>query len=518
MKKNIYTSFVAIAALLLLQACYKDLGNYNYNPIDEVTITNISDKYEIKDGFITIQPVLTSTFLEGVVTPEHEDNYTYKWFVQRGSQVDTIAHSRSLNEHALGLAIGLYDACYRVTNKSTSVYFDKTFQISITTENTRGFLVLNEIAGEARVDMISYFDNLYHVIPEIFGDIGMPAIVNPFKIVYVQAEHTALTNYGLGTPGRKATYLLGSSLTERVGYVDGGFIYTPQCNIQYQFIPGLCPPGFVAENLQSYNNSYYLLLGQGNLYQCNPTSSMWFGSPVNTLDNTNFFTPSSKYALSLSNGWLVFDEDTKSMYRLMTNASRCNLITGSSASSYVNMEKDIVWMGANVLFGTEQRNSYYYAILKDASNDYWLLRTYANTFEIEYLQQMDATDIANATNFAVGGLYSLDVYYTVGGKVYRYNIPLNTSYLALDKSPATITYMDIGNFSMPPTPAVPSENTYDAYKFMVVASFDGTTGTVGCYNIFGDLTTWTLYQHPVTGETFQWSGFGKIVSLAYKAS
>jgi hypothetical protein len=156
-----------------------------------------------------------------------------------------------------------------------------------------------------------------------------------------------------------------------------------------------------------------------------------------------------------------------------------------------------------------------YAILKDpVTSKYYMLRFVLGAAQ-NYFQEITGTDITNATNFAVSPDLGY-LFYSVGSKVYEYDLSLQQSFLMLDKGNAQVSYLSFLHI-------------YDRYGLAGMTKnanyFSWSTQlTVGSYDPSGTAgSNGTLEQYtvePVNGQiqrTVQWTGFGKIVSIGYRS-
>lgn len=79
-----------IAGMLILSACYDDKGNYDYQQLNEISISNIEQSYEkiaLADSLI-VQPEVTATI---------DADYDYMWYVINPDQsYDTLSFTRNL--------------------------------------------------------------------------------------------------------------------------------------------------------------------------------------------------------------------------------------------------------------------------------------------------------------------------------------------------------------------------------------------------------------------------------------
>ncbi len=525
MKKFIYSLFPAVMAFLLLQGCYKDLGNYEYQVINGIEISNFpppetSNAISVMTGLITVEPTLRDSL--GLITAENEDRYNYLWYTF-GSKIDTMSTTRQLVDQPVGLPLGTHKIYYRVTEKSTSVFKDTSFYVRISTTISDGFLVLNDISGKTRVDMLSWYDNTFNHITDV---VGSPLPDNPFKIVLNMNIIWPRLNLQ-----RAAIHVLTKSGSVKL---DPDLAYKaddPGYNATWDFVPGTAPSNFIADNLISYQTqSYNAMVSQGNLYIYGSMNTMLYrrwNFPANFRDKKQF-TASSQCVTANGARYLIFDEDNKSLYSITTTGAACDALTFTNSpplTPVTNMEKDLVFMGATQNMAAQGLTLTYYVLLKDASNDYWILRMLPGAGSAAWTQEYwhkigskgtGAKDIDKATVFATGGQYNHSLYYAVEGKVYKYNIPDDNWFEVLDKTPEKVTYMDFNNYN-----AAVTGDAYTLYKSITVATVnDAGRGSLAVYDIYSDDTKWTVRTHPTNDQPMEWTSanynFGKIVSVCWK--
>lgn len=134
---NIHT--LLLIAMLLLVACYKDKGNYNYTQISEMTINGLPDTLNtLLLDTLKIQPSITQ---QGV----NNGTYGYEWFV-----VDYKANTRTTVANTLALrmpvtiGIGTYPLVFKVTDKNTGISSTKEITMIVKSLLSNGALLLEE--------------------------------------------------------------------------------------------------------------------------------------------------------------------------------------------------------------------------------------------------------------------------------------------------------------------------------------------------------------------------------------
>ncbi len=143
MKKYIYSFVFAMAALLV--SCSEDKGNYEYESIDDISITLPSSFYNVvSGGLLKIIPSLTHTL------EQNTDHLSYVWEVNG----EVISTERELNTLLPAMDFGTKLGALTVTDNTTGMKFIKTFQVNVVGEINWGYYFLTE--DEAKNTVLSY--------------------------------------------------------------------------------------------------------------------------------------------------------------------------------------------------------------------------------------------------------------------------------------------------------------------------------------------------------------------------
>lgn len=510
MSMNIFSKLLVgtafAATSMLAVSCYKDLGNYDYHEINEITISGLPNEIEILEReSITIIPTLASTLAP------NEDNYTYEWIAIRtissdspGSKVvDTIARTRNLENYPVRLVPNNYDMRYRVTDKTTGVMSEAKFKLDVKTKIYEGFLLMNDIDGAMRLDMLSYRESRFNYIKDVLAEVGseLPPQQGPIK-VFIFPDQTY-------SPGNLAIYLLTQTGANRIH--PETFHYEPSYNIKNHFMAGAYPDGFVTKDIQGSSSSF-LLYGTGpdgkdGLYNYVRYQNVSWGVKVNMLDNSGiFFNPSPVYSVSARQGSVVFDNDTKSFYKVfndpLSDILKSKQLPTGSLTSFENTQKELLYMIWNEIGTTPG----YKSILKAADNRCYYL-SFSEVGAQDKYEEIKANDIYQASHYAIGGeFFEKYIFYSIGGKVYAYDIPNKQSVLVIDKGASTVTHMQFHYFH------TRVNSRYNELKNkLIVCSYNdaGKEGVMEFYTI----------PNTITGNitlSDSYAGFGKIVSLDYR--
>jgi hypothetical protein len=516
MKRLLSLCIIPTAAALLWQSCVKDNGQYNYRDINEITVGNIPETVEVTQGDrLTVTPDLISSL------GKNETHYVYDWTAYRfqppaGGRVSYfLGDTRNLNDVLINFPVDDYMVNYRVTDNATGVFFEKRFRLSVKTLATRGYMIMSDVEGWMRLSMLSRFNNDYTFYPDVLSAIGceLPPQQGPIKL---------LRFYDLlFSPGGYALYLLTQSGTNRIH--DETLKYYPEdenrprdlYNVKNHFLPSdYAPENFIASNMYAQGGGSVVLHGLANsgvssgkksLYNRIPAGGISWSVPVNTLDNVNFFNASEKFVpVDGTNGWLVFDEDTRSFYQLRTSASICNQIRPDIGTfRWLNSGMDFIY--GERLTATSRS----YLILRNVSNPNYTVGGYyfvqvETSFSKSNPITINAKDIDKAELFVTGGPYgNAEIYYAVGGKLYRWNHQENLWWEEWDFGNDKITYLGF----------VAQTNNSQS----IIKSDDLFIGTYNEASKEGTLGRYEIFQRGTPPEKMEeWGGFGKIVSVILK--
>lgn len=503
MKKKLLYKLLILLFVSILAACSKDLGNYTYHDINQVTFTDFDTTkgYSVLFGqTLSIDPALASTM-------DAAAGYSYEWSLRLGSSAappardSILSVSKALNVK-IGLVPGTYVLQYKVTDKSTGVQFQKRTNLNVTTDVFEGYLVLNDVGGNSRLDMLSYnkastsFTQITDVLQHTGSKLSMQG--QPYQVLCMlwTRPNISAQNYGI--------WILNASGTNRINQET--FAADPTYNIRYLML-GSVPNTFMAKHLTGelqYGISPYLAMSgnDDNMYTYSVNAGYAFKYlPLNTYINGGATFRMSPYVATDANTLTGFNMDKHTF--VTTASSSAAAVTDAPAAYNYPSGYDLVYMGKDY-------NSVAFAILKkSATSQYYLLR-FPLLKAQTYFKEILGTDIANATSFAISPDLGY-LFYSAGGKVYEYDPGIQKSFLMLDKGTSQISYLDFQNFYNRLVPATAIYKTWANY--LTVGSYDpaGTAGKNG---------TMELYTVPqVNGQIVKvnsWTGFGKIVSVSYR--
>lgn len=497
---------LGLAAVLLTFSCTKDLGNYDYQEINAVDFSGIQPAYAVLVGdTLQIKPVLKFT----KDATGNEDNYTYEWFGLKREQLSnvntkiTIANTKNL-DMAISILPGDYKTYYVVTDKKTGVAYTTTFQLKVETAVSEGWLVLNDINGAARLDMISKIKDKYTPITDVLKttESGLQLRGKPLDVYCYAYQYN---DYGI--------YVSTDQSTDRVD--QNTFKWKNTLNLKYEFVASI-PDDFHADFFSAIQepsvSGVSYLFAKNKVYYYLNTFSIRYGLPINLVRgetlafNAAPFVAAAQDAETASSIAILFDTDKKRFLKHGNYESTCATIDKPSTAlfDYSNVGMDLLYMEQLSFNGGEV-----FAVLKNATGKVFLARFNPFNGIQSYFEEIAIPEIAHAEHFAVNPAYGY-LFYTVGSKVYEYDTSLKTTKLMLDKGTEKISLMKFHKFGQ----KGPLKPYYDSRKDqLMVCSYDPAkpatqNGTMELYKVPN------LNESLSLGESYP--GFGKIVSVSYR--
>lgn len=498
--------------IITITSCRKDLGNYNYQDINEGTITGIESTYSILRGQkLEINPTINFTKDDTNDTTK----YTYKWFSidPASSEKKNFANGKNLNWLVSLPAISnAYTIYYIVTEKSTGITFQKKFKLSVTSTIADGWLVLNNVDGISRLDFFNYNTTTtdfvyYNDILSSFGTLKPQG--KPISLYY-QSRRDVFTNVSART-----VFLNTDQNTYVISTQDNTF--NSYVNLSSIMGAYFTPPYHAEKIRTTVSSGTYMFDSNGQMLNEDATVGSSYGTRLNKLSNGTPFNISPFFAegyRQTGNYMLMFDIDKKRfMEQKGANTSSSvpvPVVPVTTPATPPLFDPGNVGMDLMYMDYTPAISGQVFAILKNSSNKVYLARMVCSTAsftEVAFDEITLAPEMVNASNFAIDPVEGY-IMYLVGSKVYRYNPFLKTNKMVVDLGTRKISV-----FKYQRMVVSPSNVRYAEYaKKLIIGSYDeansATSGKVDLYNVPSLDGELSLYK--------SFSGLGKIVDIAYK--
>ena len=134
-----------VLLLLTAVACTEDKGNYDYVPLNELTLEGMLGEYEVEQDS-TLAITMTITGKEGF----SESDYDFVWYAwsetDEDAIPDTLSYEKDLNV-TISLPIDSYTLRFMATEKETGVYYSVYADLSVINSFSKGVLALSRIEG-----------------------------------------------------------------------------------------------------------------------------------------------------------------------------------------------------------------------------------------------------------------------------------------------------------------------------------------------------------------------------------
>jgi len=492
MFKNIKTRLlISLCTFFTLFSCLEDQGNYNYNEVNDITINTIQEDYSIlRFDKLNIVPEL-----ELSLDPNESGNYSYKWVAheERNSLIieevlTELSTERDLNE-TIYLKTGKYKVYYTVIDLNTEIEYQHSFHLEVRNSIYEGWLVLNEVNGGSRLDMISLIDDEYIVKEDVLSAPTSIALEGTPDFVYTYSLN--LDTYGIYV----STSENGTTRIE-----EDSFDWNKAYNISNEFVSSQ-PEKLKVDNILSSGPARALTVVDGDVYWYYLMWSKNYSVPVNTIDG-EFFKVSPMMASGAS--FTMFYDITNKRFVRCRYGYMYTMPDGNLTSYTTG--KDLVFMDSNN-FGNSWGSTVFSILKNDSDNKNYMLVFNSNNSLQSHYKEINAPDFDQATNYAVSPDFGY-LFYSVGSKVYQYDVNIETTKLMLDKGTEDISLLKFQSFFV---------NGNLRYKELgsqlIVASYDpageeGTNGTMELYSV-----------PPVNGQIeleASYTGLGKIKSISYR--
>ncbi len=493
-----------LAGVVLLTACYKDKGNYNYTQVNKITVTDAkaaSRMFLFQGDMLQLNPAVQQSI--------PSDDLSYLWFVYNNSTNsdytlprDTIARTLNLNHKITGDIFVLgenYRLTLKVTDNKTGISSFVLYDITISNKYGMGWLLFEEKGNG---------NDLSIVLPDNTAEYNIYSMLNPSaplagKPVSITASSFSVTD-DLSTPNKRI-YLQ----TENDAIELNNLTLTKKFDIGYLFFarPSIVKPTYIGWTAYISGTAPYQRMGVAinngqmhtNLVGGFPGAKKW----GNALPNPNgvydydiapYFagatTSSPTYPI------VVYDKKYKRFYTVGANA-----LTAFPAAASNHFDMNNVGMDLLMLDSSNVANQYN-AVVKDATTPYLLqfktITTTADPVATVGKTAMNAPGIMN-TKYIAASTLTPHIFYATGNKVYKYEVTSNTNAEAFSfPANESVTAIDYQK-------AIPGTTQ----QRLVVATWNGSQGKLYYFNISAVGALGDNY-------TNVFSGFNKIVDLAYK--
>ncbi|MCH4553054.1 PKD-like family lipoprotein [Aestuariibaculum lutulentum] len=481
--------FALLVTLMLAVSCMDDLGNYDYQDINEVAFGNIDEKYVVKrfDNLVINPEVYFRLDESGM------GEYEYRWVAVKDTgigiqELTELSESKNLDE-VISLVPGDYFGYYFVKDVKTGIETQYRFDIEVTNSIYEGWLVLSDGTDAPQLDMISLIDGEYSPIYNVLDGSGIE-LGGEAGFVYTFGYDINFYGIYVSTSGNGTTKIHPDTFEWLPTYTIANEFVTPQ------------PADLELDNLESQSGRTGFALFGGNAYYYNTVIGTAYSSPINILGGTQFEVSPMIGKGGQTTYSAMYDNTNKRFVRSYRGRMYTFAASASTKFDYNNTGMELVYMKSNDYGG--YNGAAVFSILRDPATSKYYLAVFnmSNSAQLYYGEITDP-NFAQASNITVNPVYGY-LYYNIGSKVYRYdwNPEIPATRLELDAGNDEITMLKFHDFIGGKAEYVTMQN------HLIVGRHNGTEGKLEFYDVLN------LNQPLNLVDTY--SGFGKVKSISYR--
>lgn len=174
---------MGVLLFVVAVACTEDKGNYDYIPLNELTLEGMAASYEVEQDSVLAIP-MTITGKEGF----SESDYDFVWYAWSESDEDAIPDTLSYEKDlhvVMSLPIDNYTLRFMATEKETGVYYSVHADLSVINSFSKGVVALSRVeGGDSDVTFINTVNTVTkHAYKE--ANAGVSAGNGPLGIYYL---------------------------------------------------------------------------------------------------------------------------------------------------------------------------------------------------------------------------------------------------------------------------------------------------------------------------------------------
>ncbi|KIO43243.1 PKD-like family lipoprotein [Sanguibacteroides justesenii] len=244
---------LGIGICCLLYGCYKDKGNDDYVPVNEIVIRGISALYQKNAGeILEIKPEVYYSY--DTMAPKH---WAYRWKIQRGKIIGNQQDLRYLAD-----TIGEFECYFSVKDSVNGIEYVKEFMLRVTFRYNKGWMILSE---KDQISHLSFIQERsrgkgteYTAYPDVYEvENGDVLGSSPVKL----REHWPGSDYSEAA-GEVMVMQRGGQGCVELNDVS----FRKVMHTRDEFLEKNYPPGFVIKDALHGIWSGYLLSEDGGLY------------------------------------------------------------------------------------------------------------------------------------------------------------------------------------------------------------------------------------------------------------
>lgn len=413
-------------ALLCLAGCVKDDSIVVSKKLDDIKVSGINPTYSAAiDDILSINPVIDKQFT-------NEADLQYVWYAYtKASQfaADTLSRVKNLAE-PITLSPETYTLVLKITDKTTGVFYKSYTELTVVNDYTPGLIILSENEGQASLQFLNTISNKF--IDNVYGKAndGESLGQNPVSVsFYIKV-------------GQMPSEVLVLCKDQRGGIIADPITFKKNRDIRKSFVVGWSDAGIInsqkhVEKAPSGLQDHLIIAGK--IYNRATNSGETLFKPELIGGD---YVASSVYFYEGSSRPTFFD--TKNLKFVCQDGTGGLLNTFPSGPTANIIDPNNV--GLSPLYGGNITGNNYFGVFEtpDKTKRYilrFLSNSQARSFTAAEKYEMSAHDAMNAQNFASSKSLQNYLFYSVGGKVYVFNVLTKNGGLLFDLGNSSINLL-----------------------------------------------------------------------------
>lgn len=469
----------ALLAGVLLSACVKDDGNYDYQDIEAVTPGEVSG----------IEKFYNVTSLYNLhITPEvsritNEDQYDYYWIVwgtgfNRTDWKDTVSRAKNL-DYIVNLSSGTYELTFQAKNKATGVSVYNIAEMTVASLYSEGWYVTKTENNTTDIDLVKKDGKTVYtnILQSVNGE-GLPG--EAVKSFYQSQMYTHQQENPDGTvtnlSNQKVIYVM-SKGDMRVYNADNMKLFKHYADAFFE-VPAVRAPqdAFIGISGQ-------FLVNNGKIHWIGLSGAIGkFGYPM-----LGDYEAAPYNMGSMNQGMLIFDKVGCSFKGVpYGNTNLVNLVSVEGQQDCNDMNCDLVFM---------DEQTAYFGITKGG------IALLKNKDKEEYYGTMLNTGWASGKNPFVN-FVTVPAGCSVGkGKVFATNCTNDVLYFS--EGGNTVSMYNVSNgLEKKDMLAYPANESVAYIRHISYTTYGAGDASLDCLAVLTNSTTgWKVYLHRFVGKT-----------------
>lgn len=498
MKELLFMKWLVIMfAAAMFTSCYKDLGNYSYQEINEVTIDTLKERYS---GYYLIDTIRISPEIHFTKDSANQDRYSYEWSLIsgrfNGGNEFKISNERNL-VFPVTVPANSYFLILKVLDKKTGVSWMQKSNLTVSTYFDQGWMILGEKEGYVTVDMVSIPGNGDTLlVKDVLQNSGLKPLQGPRDIISVNR----FNNNPLYLLTDDGTYELDKNSFESGEYA----------NIKSLVYDTEKDPNLTASDIvQNSGNYRYMIAGEKLYVNTSLIQANSFGNPASrySTSKTSFKVApyiawsGARYGF-VSGRMLAYNTEEQRFVQFTSTATFCDSLPDNPGDPFEwKTGLDMVNL-FNSQYVNPALGKISYSLMKSDENKYYLYSFSTNIVRKGNKYDVsDLPEIGNMTGWGFSGSFPI-MFYAAGTKLYGYNYETGQRFEREFEKEITMLHFD----------------TYlEGDEVFYVATWDSAASDEDG----GEITKFRVKRNPNNieiekADDVQWSGLSKVKSMTWK--